>query len=365
MKKYLLLATTFSTLFSQAQITIDDTDFAVLEDSVLLSTAQSFTADVASTGAGHSWDFSNLTPNSQYIKSYENIQAGGQIANIVFGQFAAAKYQASYFVRDNNLVFELAGNVFPVGIERFNRVVKLTDDSLTWIGVMLQTDQGTFPVKSDTIETRYVYPMDYGQTHSSRGYTYLNMSPMAEAEWVEHRTIDSEVDGWGVLSTPYNDYTVLRVRHDITQSDSILADLQGTGNPTWTAVPTMNMHEYEWWAKNEKHPVLKIITQEVFGFEVVQSIEYKDIYHPEVASIFENSIDFSIAPNPGNEQTTIKSETAIDNILLYSADGKVIQNNTGINALEFTIDLSEVPVGVYLVEVQSAGQSQKSRLIRN
>ncbi|MES2800687.1 MAG: T9SS type A sorting domain-containing protein [Bacteroidota bacterium] len=366
MKKIVLLASAcFFTLFTNAQINIDSTDLGNLDDSVLLSTAQSFTADFTSTGAGHSWDFSNLAPNSQFIKAYRNVSEGGTLANIVFGQFAAAKYKASYFARENNILFTLAGANLPVAIESFNRVCKINADSLTYIGIMLETGQGTFPIKSDTIESRFVFPMEYGQTHSTRGYTYADMNPAVNAIFIEHRKVESEVDGYGVLSSPYNDYQVLRVHHDIFQSDSIYADLQGTGTPTWAPIPSMHMHEYEWWAKNEKDPVLKITTQELFGFQVIQSIEYRDIFHPEVASVIENSIDFSLSPNPAQNNTLIKSDVTIEQINIVSAEGKNIRKIKEISAFEFSIDLSDIPAGVYFVEVISGSQSQKNMLVRN
>ena len=87
--------------------------------------------------------------------------------------------------------------------------VQKTDDVLAIYDARIESlvvdiEGNEVPVKSDTIETRYKFPLQYGDAYSSRGYTHLDMNPFYNGIWVQYRQRSSLVDGWGSITTPRN-----------------------------------------------------------------------------------------------------------------------------------------------------------------
>lgn len=68
-------------------------------------------------------------------------------------------------------------------------------------------------------------------------------------------------------------------------------------------------------------------------------------------------------PNPAANQTKLKLSSAAEQVRLYDANGKVIRTWQQLAAGVHTIDLSELPDGVYAVEVQTGKQRQSIPLV--
>lgn len=362
--RLLTLLSFFSGSTIIAQITITKSDFGVKNDTLLYSIANIENIDLDNTGQNHVWNYSSLTPASQYIKKFEDIADAGMLANINFGQFAANKYKASYYQEDMASIIELLSNVPQVPIESFNRVIKVADDSLTYIGSLVTLQGQNVAVKSDTIETRYHFPMTYGDVHQSRGYSDLDLQPIMEANWIEYRQIYTQVDGFGNLKTPYSNYETIRVHHEIHQIDSFNIDITGSGSPQWIGIPEVITHEYEWFTNGRKDAVMRIVANDLMGSILVTKIEYQDIYHPEVNGINEHDITFECYPNPANNQLNVKSEKLIESYKITSSSGKLIKETNDINSNELTVDIQDVPNGVYFIEIQSKENTSKKYFVK-
>lgn len=71
-------------------------------------------------------------------------------------------------------------------------------------------------------------------------------------------------------------------------------------------------------------------------------------------SIFTPTLpDFKITlyPNPATDRLTIESETLFDDIKITSLEGKTVYEEKGLNALQHTIKLSNMPNGLYFLEL--------------
>jgi hypothetical protein len=69
MKKILLIALLpFASI--NAQITLNQSDFANGGDTIRMSTSSDLTLDFSSTGSNHVWDYSSLVPSSQKLNLY-------------------------------------------------------------------------------------------------------------------------------------------------------------------------------------------------------------------------------------------------------------------------------------------------------
>jgi hypothetical protein len=217
-------------------------------------------------------------------------------------------------------------------------------------------------VKSDTIETRYDFPLNYGDTHFSRGYTYLDLNPIQNAIWIQHRTRSTEVDGWGVISTPLGTFNALRVRHDITESDSLYIDFSGFG--FWVPVPVPLTHEYEWWTNGQKEPLLKITTNVIQGNETVTAVEYRDIYRGLDAGLLEENVSFSLFPNPTNGISVLRTETPVSSLKVVEISGRVVLELNGENKTDLQLDLQEYSNGMYYLEGVTAKGIFRTRILR-
>lgn len=363
MKTYILSATFFLIFSVTGQVTITSDDYGNSGDTVRMSNSADLNIDFLTTGEDQIWDYSGLIAESQYLKQFNDISVAGTFAGFLFGQFASPKYQASYFNESTTVPIDQISQFLPLPIESFNQVSRLTADSLTSIGNIISVDGNFIPVKSDTIETRYDFPLNYGNTHFSRGYTYLDMNPVQNSIWIQHRTRYTEVDGWGIITTPLGTFNALRVRHDITENDSLYIDVSGFG--FWVPVPVPLSHEYEWWTNGQKEPILKITTNEIQGNETVTAVEYRDIYRGLDAGINEQSVFFSLYPNPTNGNQVLKTISPVSMLRLFDLNGKVLLEVEGQNKTNFNLDLSGFSNGVYYLEGTTKTGNFKTRIVRN
>lgn len=93
--------------------------------------------------------------------------------------------------------------------------------------------------------------------------------------------------------------------------------------------------------------------------------EYEDycVYIGPDASIAENTENNKIElyPNPATSNLTISTHDIIENIQIQSVDGKVIQN---IDTPSNTIDVSELPNGIYLIQVKTLTETYTLKFVK-
>ena len=355
MKKRLLLFTTcITTLIFGQGITLNSQDFANGGDTVRTSVATDNGYDFTSTGAAYSWDFSALTANSQNLRHFAPMSEAPFFVQFMFGFTAPANYQATYFIESSDLPIATITSFLPITIENIYQYAKVAVDSITNVGYSMKvTSNGTtfdLPIKSDTIETHYALPLAFGDTHFSRGFSKIDFNPIYNAIWNQHRTRTTTVDGYGSLTTPYGTFDVLRVRHDITETDSIYTEVPILGG-TWIPLDLPNVHEYEWWTNGELMPLLKFTTNEVLGNEVVSSIEYRDHYLGLDAGIEELVWDAEIYPVPATDLLTVRSERNLTKASLVDQFGREVMQEILGNTPWAVFDVSGLASGVYTIRM--------------
>jgi hypothetical protein len=347
MKNLLSSTLLLFTFASQAQIQLTKTDFATGGDTVRMSQANDNGYDVTLTGAAYTWDFSDLIATSQVLKDYRSMAGVPMFIQIVYGNFAAAKYQASYSIESTALPVAQISSFLPVSIENIYQFSKRSDDSLTSLGFSMTVNGNDLPFKSDTIETRYDFPLAFGNTHFSRGYTLIDFNPILDAVWNQHRTRTTTVDGYGSITTPYGTFDALRIKHDITETDSIYYTFPLIG-ATWIPIPMPASHEYEWWTNGEKEPILRITTSELGGNENITAIEYRDNYIP-FAGIEESSINISVYPNPVSNELSIDGVSTVNKIQLIDSKGAIVFSRMMNNEGQLKVDVSSYASGTYQI----------------
>lgn len=363
MKKLLLISSFFSVSITFAQITLQSGDFATGGDTIRMSQANDNGYDFQSTGAGYSWDFSSLVPVSQTLKDFRSMSGAPAFVNFTFGVFAPLKYQASYFIESTAIPIAQITSFLPVTIEDIFQFTRINAVGVTSVGFSLVVNGQAIPFKSDTIEKRYELPVAFGNSHFSRGYTNIDFNPIIDATWNQHRTRTTNVDGYGSITTPYGAFEALRIKHDITEIDSLYFVLPIFGG-TWIPLPIPSSHEYEWWTNGEKEPILKITTNEIGGNETISSIEYRDIYRGLDAGISELPFTARIYPNPTQDNLFIVSSEKIESIRIIDEKGAVLFEK--IFDLDFfsTLDISELASGTYQIQLISASKTSQQTFIK-
>ena len=357
---YLIL---FFPFLAAAQISVDVNDFADGGDTVRFSITTNPGIDFATTGANMSWDFSDLSAESQELLEYKDVSLAGPLVSFTFGAFADETYQATNYTAATDIPLDAAGQFLPININEVNQFAKHSDSAIGLVGLAINVEGNDIPVPSDTIETKFVLPLNFGDAYNSRGYTYLNMNPIFNLIWIQYRQRSSSVDGWGTITTPFGSFDCLRVKHEITETDSVLIDFAGTGNPIWIELPVPPSVDYEWIAKNELAPILSIRTTNAGGNETVTQIKYRDIYLGLDAGINENTLNLKIGPNPVNNTLLINGLNEETPYQLLSLEGKVIQTGT-VNHMNAKINVSELKTGIFLIHIGEGTQKFTKRIIK-
>ena len=101
--KILLLFCFLSPIVLFAQISITDADFAEADESVIMSITTDNSIDFVTTGVNHTWDFSNLTLETQRFRGFMGMSG---VPTFVYAAFVATvltDYQASYYLPATDL----------------------------------------------------------------------------------------------------------------------------------------------------------------------------------------------------------------------------------------------------------------------
>ncbi len=353
---------------SFSQITLTTTDFAADNDTVRMSRTTDNAIDFASTGANYTWNFSTLNPESQLLREFTDVSNAGTFAQFLFGFFAPANYQATYFLPSIELPLAQITSFLPITIEDVFQYTKKSNSALSTVGYSMNvTLNGTttnIPFQSDTIESRYLFPLTAGQTYASSGYTRVDFNPIYDAQWVQYRQRNSTVDGFGSITTPLGTFDALRIHHIIDEIDSIYLVLPVIGG-NWLPLTIPTVHEYEWWGDNQKEPLLRIRTSELGGNEAVTLIEYRDLYRPEFASLSEQKqTKLQVYPNPFTDFTLIESNYPINEVLVRDASGRLISQQQAFNQHALILELTSLEIGTYWLTIRTENGVEVQSIVK-
>lgn len=340
-----------------SQITVTVNDFSDGGDTVRISETMDPSIDFISTGPNSTWDFSGLTANSQKLLNYDDLSNAGTLINFTFGTFAPGIYKATNSLPNSDLPLDQMSGFLPITIEDVRLFSKNATDSITSVGLSMVIQGTEVPVKSDTIETRYKFPMNYADTFNSRGYTMLDMNPIYNGIWVQYRQRYSVVDGWGSVSTPFGTFDALRIKHQIDEIDSLYMDFVGQ----WFELPIPRNYIYEWITNGELEPVIRIKTSEFGGNETVTAIEYKDVYLGLDAGIEENELGVVLSPNPTSGLINVGGLSNNCNYQLINTFGLLIRSGSITNGL---FDMSDDSQGIYFLKIFNESGTSLIRIVK-
>jgi hypothetical protein len=345
---------------TNAQITILASDFPGKGDTVRYSSVPAL-ANYAVTGQNFLWDFSDLVPQSQLLMKHLSVDSADALTQSLFGSFVIPKYRATYYLPARELPLAALSGFLDLPVEEIYRFYRKTNEEMTVVGLSISAMGFGVGKRADSIEVAYKYPMTYGQSYQSEGLVDLDLSALAPFALKQYRTRSSEVDGWGTIKTPYGSFSCLRIHHVINELDSIYIDF-GTG-PTWFPINIPVIHEYEWWAKDQKGPIMKVVANQVFGIQIPTQIIYRDIFRLDLnVSLDEQYLTgISLYPNPTNNFLYINGAVQNSKIEIYSMSGKLLYQT------DYTlqpIDVRSLDSGAYFVQIIDGSTVQTIKFVK-
>lgn len=340
----------------ECQITVTADDFPGAGDEITVSRAVDLQIDYASAGPGYQWDFSNLSFLDQVTREHHSLSGVPLLINFTYGPFAVTAYRASYYAPFTDLPLNQFGNLLPIQIGDVYQYTKKTDQRMTLVGYSASISGQDVPIKSDTVETKYIFPLEYGDEYISKGYTNLDMSMFIPARWIQSRTRSTIVDGWGEITTPYGTFDVLRAQHRVEETDSVEYD----GIVFGLDIPVM--YEYEWITNGEKVPVLKIVTTEVLGVETVISVEYKDYNYLSNESL-EPVKQLLVYPNPVSDELTISWKEGKKSVRIFNVYGTLVSDFLFEGAI-YKVNTSDLNAGMYFLSINDGAETTTTSFIK-
>lgn len=336
---------------TNAQISINANDFPGKGDTVRYSNTNGFLADFTSTGPNYTWNFNSLTAQSQTLIEHSDPDLADAFTQSLFGSTVLPTYRATFYLPAKELPVATLSNFVDVPIDDIYRFYRKTNQQVNVIGLSIAAMGFAIGKRADTIEVAYKFPMEYGQTYESNGFVNLDLSAIAPFSLKQYRERISEVDGWGTISTSYGTFECLRIHHIIKELDSVLIDL-GEG-PAWYPIDIPTIHEFEWWTNDQKGPILKAKANEIFGFPIVNEIQFRDIFRPElnvgVDEILQN--DVQVYPNPVEDILTILNANPKTEFKIINASGQFMMSISS----DASILVENLQAGLYFLVAENEG----------
>ena len=262
-------------------------------DTLTLSTYQQ-------TGAGITWDFSHLTPNSQDLNSY----VAASTTSYGFFFLGANKFGIE-IIDTLDLGVALLTNIYDF-YKNSSTVFEAEGRGITFSG---------FPIPSfysDNDEI-YQFPLDHNDYDSTTFDFTTNIPLLATLVTTGYRI--NNVDAYGTVVTPYGTKQCIRVVTDVISQDSVnIGALGGFSFPN-------HVREYKWLAAGEKYPVLNVSGTVVAGLFIENSVTYRDS--------FRNVQTFNpLAPNADFSANNVTPEATMDTVTFSPENILPLPNNS-------------------------------------
>ncbi|NCA85960.1 MAG: T9SS type A sorting domain-containing protein [Clostridia bacterium] len=337
-----------------AQITISTSDMPAVGDTLRKSNSLDITGvDFEATGAGYNWDFSELQPVFQSVDTFVSVSSVPFLYQLVFFPGVVANLAQKY--TGLNL-----DTIVGVSLTDPYRFFKNTSGSFTDVGFAFTLNSIPVPLKFNSADVVYKFPLNYGQADSSISGVGFGLPDLGYIN-IDRKRVNV-VDGWGTLTTPYGTFDVLRLRSTVKEIDSIYVDSLQFG----TAL-TRNYVEYKWLGAGYGQPLLQAtIEGPLITVAWLDSIAGTNVGIKQPVA-FETHV--SVAPNPmsGEAVATINLvRPDLVSIEIYDLSGKRVAEifngrlPSGHTAIPFT---NRLQPGIYLLRLATSANLIMEKMV--
>ncbi len=336
-----------------AQIIVSDSDMTLPGDIIITSTGLNIDfVNYEETGENYFWDFSQLIPVSQAVDTFIGITDVPFLVALYFGD------KSNLVKKDNNTI-----PIPDFPITKQYSFLKNTSSSYNNAGVMYTISGIPIPLKYNSPDILYRFPIEYGNTGSSFAEYAFGADNFGFISKEISRT--NTVDGWGTITTPYGTFEVLRLKSDVVELDSIYIDSLGMGAPLYREYT-----EYSWLGKNHKIPLLKITSS--FGGAIVtylDSLRFPSAINDKLIS-FNNEI--IVFPNPTTDFVNISLELfSLSDIIvdIFDVNGNLVANKIMHSQMPGKVDVKMnmqqigLKSGVYFLKITIDNKQIVKRIV--
>jgi hypothetical protein len=358
---FLLVSFVFS---AEAQIIITSSNMPNANDTLRVSTGDILTlldpanTPYTTTGPNVSWTFDSLKATGQTIRKFESV---GSSPYVYF-------FSSSYG--------EKTADSLNLGVIAFTNIYnyyKKSSSAFTLDGLGMTYSSFPIPNFYSDKDELYKFPLMYGDHDSSTfKFSTLTYSALAFPKYKKEGYRITDVDGWGMISTPLSPVPVpcIRVTTTAYSQDSIIGDL---ALGTFTIPLNIGFPNYQrsiqWLTLTERIPYFQVDGSYVFNTFIPTSVKYRDIPRAFVGiSEVEEQKALGIYPNPATNELNLFLPKSKDlSLEIYSSTGQLVlkkelSNNEMMNLHK--VNVSEYAVGLYSGRLSGGGSVQNFKFIK-
>lgn len=317
-----------------AQISITSDDLPKAGRKYFRSNGMGNNIDLDVTGANTTWDFSNWTRANRDTTQFYSVSSTPFAYQFYFNNPLTPAFVATEAKKTADV--DLAGFFT---MENNYNFTKKSGSEWQEIGIGTTISGIPLPTKFSNIKTIFNLPLEFNNSGFD-DYAYSITIPSIGAIAQEGST-NYVVDGWGTIKLPGGTFEVIRVKTEISKSDSIYVDLLQFG----LKIPS-NEVVYEWFAKDEGYPVLRVTTG---LFNLVTAIEYLDDPLTSTRNI-QASVDYKLYPNPVSDVLKIETNAMVYTVEIYNTQGLLVLMEIGNPK---RINVSNLPQGTYFLKLKT------------
>jgi len=352
---FLLLLALLNTTLALSQISITTSDMPSPGDTIRKSTALNTNQiEYTLAGANYTWDFTSLFTISQTVDTFVSVSSVPFWYQIVFIPTLVANLAQKYPEIDTLPELQI--------IDPY-RFFKNSSSSFNDVGIAFTINEIPFPLKYDTPDVVYKFPMNYGNVDSS--YSGVEFSlPDIGYIGIDRKRVN-RVDGWGTLSTPFGTHNVLRLKSTVYETDTIYIDSIQFGTNI-----ERQYTEYKWLGDNFGEPLLQVYEEGlIVNYTFIDSIRdpllVVDPVLPEESGII-------ISPNPVHQNCTMdvnQSSGGDVRISLFNLTGTEVANiyegylPKGKHRFSFDNSSHKLPKGLYILQLQNDFQISSQKMM--
>jgi hypothetical protein len=124
------------------------------------------------------------------------------------------------------------------------------------------------------------------------------------------------------------------------------------GFPIWLPIP-QTFVEYEWWTNGQKAPVLKVVTNAIFGNEVIRSVEYRDVNRYLDAAVSEETVEMNVFPNPTSDELKVQTGAIIETLRIFDQNGRLVMEEVNLQSPTAFMNIAALQSGSYVLVMTS------------
>lgn len=350
MKKLLLAYCILHTMIAGAQITLRQSNFALVGDTIFYGYD---TTDVASSlstagGANKTWNYSTAKRNTTSLATF--LSPSASPINPPEG--------ITHVLVDGGLDDVSFLKVTSTGVETIitNPAAAIFGGE-TFLGLKTISFPFTYLTRvRDTITSKFVVA---GST--------IGLGQIADSVRISYTVrLDNLADGWGTLKTPTGDYSALRIK----STTNITFKFEGKNNslPFWIPIPLGSLPfpipenqtdvSYIWLSENGKYFLAEATmvtddptTQEEFRYQIPNPSS------SGLINLASKTVSVNVYPNPVNDNLTIDltnlSEAVLE-IAVYDITGKLVKQNsvsTKTDENKLYLSTADLDNGLYTIKI--------------